>query len=64
MSFPGHFNCLSDRHPAAACSFCGILTAIVRVSCAFALSKESLTFIGPEDNTFYQCHVSILFCSC
>lgn len=40
MSFLGHFNCLSDRHPAAACSFHGILTMIACVPYAFSLCLE------------------------
>lgn len=40
MSFLGHFNCLSDRHPAAACSFHGILTTIACVSFAFSGLKK------------------------
>lgn len=41
MSFLGHFNCLSDRHPAAACSFHGILTTIACVPFAFSGLKKN-----------------------
>lgn len=42
MSFLGHFNCLSDRHPAAAWSFHGILTKIACVFYTFSAFRKKV----------------------